>query len=302
MVSRIFVSAWSLLFALGVSAAWADTVGPIDFNDDADCTNADPNPGGLFRDILGATRASRGLDLGGTGHTALNSTGSDNNSAYRGIITVYGSDPTDGLPTLWTGDIQLSTDVLIHPFHNAKGAGLLFLFNEGVGMEGLALYLWNAGNSDSYAMNFVHQDGVSRPGNTALSQSLGSNIPQDAWFRLTLDLVFSGSNYTETGKVFRHTTTTDPGSALGTQIGTSLVYAGVLSSAIANPYETGYVARGDSAVVDTSVTNLGAGGTLLNGGHGNGGNGTDPIPEPASALLLAGATGGVAWLRRRRKA
>ena len=94
----------------------------------------------------------------------------------------------DGLPTLFTGNISMSVDILIDPFNNAKGAGLVFLFNEGVGAEGLALYLWNAGNTDSYAVNFVHQDGVSPPDNVAASQGLGLNIPDDQWFRLSLDL------------------------------------------------------------------------------------------------------------------
>src|SRR5262245_24333766 len=45
-------------------------------------------------------------------------------------ITVYDTDPDDATPTLFTGSVSLSADVLIHRFNNAMGAGLLALYNE----------------------------------------------------------------------------------------------------------------------------------------------------------------------------
>ncbi len=163
-------------------------------------------------------------------------------------------------PTTFSGNLSISADILIHPFNNAKGAGILFLFNEGAGQNGLALHLWNAGNSDSNKIELVAQTGEARPGAALATVALGNVIAQDLWYQLQMDLQFSGSNFTVTGKVFGHTTGTDPNSSLGSQIGSTLTYNSSLGSGIASPYEIGLVARGDSAVVDTSVTNFSIGG------------------------------------------
>ena len=229
---------------------------PITFAGPADYDNNAAQTTGVFRDFLNGSLINQGNDLGGTGHTALNFTGSDNNAATAGRITLYDTSPSTASPTLFSGNVTLSADILIHPFNNNKGAGLLFLFNEGAGVNGMALSLWNAGNTDSNSVQLVQQTGETRPGNSLASVSLGSLIAADLWYRLTMDLTFSGSNFTVTGKVFTHTTQTDPNSALGAQVGSTLTYSGALSGTLFSPYEVGLVARGDSAVVDTSVTNF----------------------------------------------
>ena len=43
----------------------------------------------------------------------------------------------------------LCADVLIVPFNNIKGAGVVALLNEGAGKKGLALVIHEAGNTDT---------------------------------------------------------------------------------------------------------------------------------------------------------
>ena len=283
----------SLLALTGTTALAA----PITFTA-ADYDNNAVQTGGVFRDVLNGSRINSGGHLvagAATGaYTALNFSGSDSNGAYKGATTLYDTNVMDGLPTLFTGNISMSVDILIDPFNNAKGAGLVFLFNEGVGAEGLALYLWNAGNTDTYAVNFVHQDGVSRPDNAAASQGFALNsIPDDQWFRLSLDLVFaSATNFTATGSVFRHVTPSDPTSALGTQVGTNLVYSNSLSSVLLNPYEVGLVGRGVSAEEGASVTNFTIDSPVT----------PTQVSEPATLLLLGSGLLGLARsIQKRRK-
>ena len=248
---------------------------PITFAGNTDYDNSATQTTGVFRDVLDGGLINRGLDLGGTNHTALNFTGSDSNTGFDGAIAVYDSNVSDGAATLFTGNMTLSADILVATFNNAKGAGLLTLFNEGDNLGGLALYLWDAGNSDNAAMNLVAQNGVTRPGNTLASVGLGSGIAENVWYRLILDLTFTGSDFTATGSVFRHLAAGDPNSALGTQVGSTLVYNGTLSSSLVDPYEVGLVSRGDSAVRNTSVTNFDMAG-----------GGVAAVPEPSSLLLL----------------
>ena len=281
-VLRRCVTGGALVVAVVMGASLAPTTSlaaPIGFAP-ADYDNNASQTTGVFRDVLNGAYISQGSDLGGTGHTALNFTGSDNNDPLKGRITLYDTSPSTTVPTLFSGNISISADILIHAHDNNKGAGILFLFNEGAGQNGLALHLWNAGNTDSNKIELVAQTGEARPGAALMTVALPvSSIADDKWYKLQMDLVFSGSNFTVTGKVFGHTTDTDPNSALGSQIGSTLTYNSSLgTNAIASPYEIGLVARGDGAVVDTSVTNYSIGG-------------------PAAELQLAGTPlPGAVWL------
>ena len=220
-------------------------------------------------------------------YTALNFTGSNNNAANAGMITVYDVDPSNATPTLFSGDISLSADVLIDPFDNAKGAGLMVLFNEGTSLMGLSVFLGNAGNSDGLRINAVAQTGTTTGGSALASTALGSAIPQDEWFRLMADLTFtSATTFTLTGRVYSHTDETNPNSPLDLLVGT-VVYNGSLSVSLLNPYEIGIVSRGVSAVVNTSVTNFWASPFDV-----------QPIPEPGTLALLGV---GVAVFAARRR-
>jgi hypothetical protein len=276
---RSIIAAVTLLPSLVIAA-------PITFATAADYDNNATQTTGLFRDFLNGASISRGLDLGGTGHAALNFTGSDNNAATAGRITLFDTTPSTSAPTFFSGNLSISVDVLISPFNNSKGPGILFLFNEGTGEQGLALSLFDAGNTDRNTVQLVLQTGETRPGTALASSSLGSSIAEDVWYRMVLDLTFSGPNFTVEGQVFNHTVGSNPDSPLGSQIGSTLTYTAAASS-FDSPYEIGLVARGDSAVVDSSVTNFDVVSAVTPGALA--------APEPPALALLAI---GLAALRR----
>ena len=283
--------------AAGFSVAPTATLAaPITFAGPADYDNNAAQTTGVFRDFLNGALINQGNDPGGTGHTALNFTGSDNNAALAGRITLYDTSPSTTVPTTFSGNLSISADILIHPFNNAKGAGVLFLFNEGAGQNGLALHLWNAGNSNSNKIELVAQTGEARPGAALATVALGNTIAQDPWYRLQVDLQFSGSNFTVRGKVFGHTTGNDPNSSLGSQIGSTMTYNSSLGSGIASPYEIGLVARGDSATVDTSVMNF------LIGGPGAELEQSLARPVWLFGTVLAGGAGYGRWRKKRKAA
>jgi hypothetical protein len=206
-----------------------------------------------FRDVRRPPDINQGADLGGTGHQAINFTGSSG-SAGDTWITVYDATPADDTVKNTYGSIILSADVLIHRYSNKKGAGLLALFNEGTGQKGLALVIYDSGNTDTLALGTVNKATGTFTALTTVS--LGAGIAENAWYRLTMDVVVSGPNVVVTGKVFRHTTATDPNSAVDGQVGGTLSFSGARPAGVDATGEVGIVAQATSAVVDSSVTNF----------------------------------------------
>jgi hypothetical protein len=199
-----------------------------------------------------------GSDLGGTGQLAMNFTGGAG-PAGDTWIAVYDETPIDGtVKNVFGGNVSLSADVLMHPYNNTKGAGLLALFNEGAGKKGLALIVYDAGNSDALILATVDQAGKM----VALkSAALGSKIQENAWYHLSMAVSVASGKFSVTGSVFKHATATDPGSsyvkpALGT-----LAYGPVTlaSQGLSSSGEVGIVASARSANVDTSVANFAIG-------------------------------------------
>ncbi len=214
-----------------------------------------------------------GPDLGGTGHAALNFTGSapplppstNLGSAGNTWLTVFDETPDNPDQTIFTGFVGLSADVLIHRFSNKKGAGLVALFNESAGQKGLALILYDNGNTDSLVLATVDQVGVPLgdfPGGklTPLrSVALHADILENVWYRLEMDVVVSGDDLIVTGRAFTHMSPGDPDSALGTQVGGTLSTPTPLSLTalgLQGSGEVGVVATAINAVVDSSVTNF----------------------------------------------
>ena len=191
------------------------------------------------------------LDLGGTGHTALNFTG--------------GAGPVgDTWVTKWTPNggtqlciaAQIEADVLIHTYNNTKGAGLVALLDPAPGGKGLALILYDQGNSD--ALQLATIDPATGHFTRLKSVSLGAGIAENAWYRLTIafstnaefDLVFVD------GTVQRHATPTDPNSPIAGHVGPPLSFQGSLSAlGLDNEGEVGIVASAFSTNVNSSVTN-----------------------------------------------
>jgi hypothetical protein len=150
--------------------------------------------------------------------------------------------------------VSLAADVLIQTYNNKKGAGLLTLFNEGTGQKGLSLVLYDSGNSDSLVLGTVNPaTGLF----TALTTvSLGGNIIENAWYRLTMDVVLSGGNVAVMAKVFRHTVATDPNSPTGAQVNGTLSFSGARPAGVDATGEVGIVASAASTSVNSSVTNF----------------------------------------------
>jgi hypothetical protein len=195
-----------------------------------------------------------GPDLGGTGHSALNFTGSAG-AAGDTWITVY--DETANAPgsTILGGTVQLSADVLVHRPNNKKGAGLLALYNEGAGQKGLVLIVYDNGNTDTLVLATVDQAGKLAP---ITSVSLGSGIALNQWYRVTMNVEVTAPNFTVTGKVYKHLTPNDPDSAVGAQVGAvlSLGPTSLGSKGLQAAGQVGVVASAIGAVVDSSVTNF----------------------------------------------
>ena len=169
-------------------------------------------------------------------------------------ITAYDTTPADDTVKDLFGNVTLTADVLIHSYNNRKGAGLLALFNEDTGKKGLALVIYDSGNSDSLTLGTVNKaTGVFTAVKTV---SLGGNILENAWYRLTMDVVVTGANVTVTGKVFRHATPTDPNSALGAQVGTTLSFSGARPAGVDATGEIGMAAAAFGAMADSSVANF----------------------------------------------
>jgi hypothetical protein len=208
-----------------------------------------------FRDLVRGGGINAGLDQGGTEHTALNITGSGG-AAGATWLTVVDQDPSTPAADNLFGSAVLCADVLIQPFNNAKGAGLVALLNEGAGQKGLALILYDAGNTDSLELATVEGDPAQRGRLTRLaSLPLGSQIAENAWYRVVMTVLVDGPPQI-TGQVFRHTTPSDPNSGLVALPGTLSYSPGSLPAGVSALGQEGVIGASTSAVVNSSVTNF----------------------------------------------
>jgi len=193
-------------------------------------------------------------DLGGTGHTALNFTGGAG-PAGDTWLTKY---TPDGHPHLCDGKrgLSLTADVLIHTYNNTKGAGLVSLLNfaQSEGGKGLALILYDQGNSD--ALQLATIDPATGQLTRLTSVSLGAGIAENAWYGLSMNLLVLGDNLSVFATVSRHLVSTDANSDLTGIVG-SLAFVGKLSAAgLENEGEVGIAASAFSTNVNSSATNF----------------------------------------------
>src|SRR5215468_7078528 len=144
------IGAIALLATLGFTGtAWApppvncDPLGGLNFTDSqyTEC----------FTDVRrGADINDNGaLDLGGTGHTALNFTGGAGPAGDTWLTKFTPHGDTQICDSTALAGIVFLADVLIHTYNNTKGAGLVSLLNFAPGDKGLALILYDQGNSDA---------------------------------------------------------------------------------------------------------------------------------------------------------
>ena len=91
---------------------------------------------------------------------------------------------------------------------------------------------------------------------TLANVSLGGNIVENTWYRVTMSVTVSGGNVVVAGKVFRHATPSDPDSALGAQIGVTLNFNGARPAGVDAAGEVGMVGSGASTSINSSVANF----------------------------------------------
>jgi hypothetical protein len=210
-----------------------------------------------FRDLLRGNEITAGVDFGHMEHTSLNVNGSSGSTPTT-WLTVYDTTPASPAAGPTFGAQTLCADVLTVPFNNIKGAGVVALLNEGVGKKGLALVIYEAGNTDTLLLATVDGDPAKKGKlKTLASVSLGEGIKGKRWYRviMTVDPAIP----TVTGKVLRHSTPTDPNSLLGAQVGSTLIYQpqpAVLPAGVTSPGENGILASSINAVLNVSVTNF----------------------------------------------
>ena len=207
-----------------------------------------------FRDVRRPNDIEIGPDLGGTNHQALNFTG--NAGAAGGTwITVY--DPAPNPPSVTVGSVSLSADVLIHAYNNKKGAGLLALYNEAPERKGLALTLYDAGNTDTLVLATVDQAGKLV---TLMTVRLGAGIAENVWYRVNMAVTVDTGLVTVVGTVAAHADPTDPNSELAGQVGPTLTFSAPLGVGalvgVDATGEVGILAAAVNAANSSSVTNV----------------------------------------------
>ena len=220
-----------------------------------------------FRELLRGSEISDGPDVGDTGHVAVNFMGATG-SAPAPWVTVLDATPLnpDRGPTFDAG--TLCADVLVVPFNNTKGAGVVSLLNEGPGKKGLALILHEAGNTDTLLLATVDGDPAKKGRTTTLaSKSLKGKISGNVWYRLIMKIdppVGSAAKWTVTGKVCDAHGSRDPSSPLDTQVPSTVPITDRtltfspkdLPAGVTSPGQNGILGSAISGVLSGSVTNF----------------------------------------------
>jgi hypothetical protein len=211
-----------------------------------------------FRDLVGGSEITAGHDLGGTGNTSLNVQGVSG-STPTSWLTVYDATLTSSAEGSTSGVQTLCADVQIVPFNNIKGAGVVALLNEGPGQKGLALVIYEAGNTDTLFLATVDPAKKGKL-KTLVSVPLQNGIDRKKnWYRLIMTV--DPAIPKVTGKVFKHKPATDPNLPVDSppleQVGPTLKYRPeALPAGLTSPGKTGILASSIGAVLNVSVTNF----------------------------------------------
>src|SRR5262249_26289648 len=210
-----------------------------------------------FRDLLrGANINAANNDLAGTGHSALNFTGSAGTSSAT-WLTIVDQAPENPDEDNLVGSQTLCADILIRQFDNSKGAGIVALFNEGPGAKGLALLLINNGNSDRLVLASVDGNPAAAGALSKLATvKLGALLEENKWYRIILTVLVDSPTPQIMGEVFAHATPTDPNSALVTPPNIAPLTYMALPDGVERIGENGVIAMATKATVDSSVTNF----------------------------------------------
>ena len=244
----------SMLMTLGFTGAASARVF-TGFYDFADTQYTDD-----FTDVRrGSQINGGGPDLGKTSHTALNFTGG---AGPAGDTWLTKWTP-GGAPAHFNGrcGTGVAASILIHPFNNRKGAGLVALLNDAnPGDKGLALVLYDNGNTDAIQLATIDPftgklTPVPHPFNNF---PLFARIKENAWYtvlmELTVDLAFDGHSLLVEAAVISLQDPTDPTSEFDHVIGGMRLRTPLEALGLQTQGQVGVMASATSAVVDSSVT------------------------------------------------
>ena len=237
-----------------VTTSWAQTPPPCPLpTGEFDFDFADEQYPRCFRDVVRGGGINAGTDFGGTGHTSLNIEGSGG-AGGRTWMTMVDQDPTTPAADVLYKSGTVCADILIQPFNNTKGAGVVALYNENPTSKGLALILYNAGNSDRLTLATVAGD--ANGGLTPLtSVPLGSAIAENNWYRVIMTVFVNGTLEVH-GQAYKHTIGADPNSAI-VAIGPQLTFGPTaFPVGVDDQGEEGIIGSAISAVEKSSVTNF----------------------------------------------
>src|SRR5262245_49106659 len=250
----------ALVATLGFTGTAGAVVPPPPVDCTAQLTFSDSQYTACFTDVCrGSDVNDDGApDLGGTGHTALNFTGGAGPAGDTWLtrFTPNGTTRTfDGKDA-----ICMRADVLIHTYNNTKGTGLVGLLNLAPGDKGLAVILYDQGNSDSLQLATI--DPATGQLGKLTSVSLGAGIAENAWYRIQFSFLadLNENVLAASARVFRHATPTDPNSPSAGQVGPTLAFERSLSAlGLDDSGEVGIAASAFSTNVTSSVTNWSVG-------------------------------------------
>lgn len=257
------IGRFTLAAALGVAAtvglaagSWAADCDLPDGRYHFDFASGYPE---CFRDVQRGGGIAPGMDLGSGRHTSLNimGTAGAGGATWLTIVDQVPGGPEGDNADNKYGSEFLCADVLIQRFNNNKGAGVVALLNEGVGKKGLALILYNAGNTDRLVLATV-EGHPAQAGKLAIVKSvpLGGLIEENAWYRVLLTVMVDGPPQIM-GQVFKHADRTDPNSAIPSQVGGTLVYTPTsLPTGVDTLGQNAIIGSAVGAVVNASVTNF----------------------------------------------
>jgi hypothetical protein len=199
------------------------------------------------------------LDLGGTGHTALNFTGSAGAAGDTWLTKWTPGGATAVFGGACTDQVLTGADILIHRFNNRKGAGVVTFLNDAdPGDKGLALILQDSGNTDTLQLATI--DPFTGKLVNLATVALGHAIKENVWYRLTLNVELrAGDEFRAAGVVFTHTVPTDPDSSPYQLVSPIVTFESTFAAVgLESTGQVGIVATATAALVDSSVTNWAA--------------------------------------------
>jgi hypothetical protein len=237
-----------------VTTSWAQVSPPCPLpTGEFDFDFADSQYPRCFRDVVRTGAFTAGEDFGGTRHTSLNIAGT---AGAGGLtwMTMVDQDPNTPAADVVFASGTVCADILIQRFNNNKGAGVVALYNQDPKKKGLALILYDAGNTDLLTLATVAGDANGRL-TPLVSVRLGSAIAENNWYRVVMTVTV-GAMLEVHGQAYKHKTGTDPNSDIEA-IGAPLTFGPTaFPIGVENQGEEGIIGSAIGAVENSSVTNF----------------------------------------------